>query len=147
MPEAQAGPIASYATLRIPSERFAVQDIGMTWKTIRLELARTPEFPEGSAAHAYVLRLPIDDNGFIESSALKHPVESPLVHRMWPDEPDRKGVVISRRAGWAFSYEVGDADDEGIFHLEHHPLKPGEYVTITETDGEQLPFKVVGCHA
>jgi hypothetical protein len=124
-----------------------VQAIGMTWKTIRLELARTREFPEGSAAHAYVLRLPIDDNGFIERSAMKHPAESPIVHRMWPGERDRNGVVISRRAGWAFSYEVGDADDEGIFHLEHHPINLGEYLTITEADGERLPFKVVSCHS
>lgn len=119
----------------------------MTWKTIRLELARTPEFPDGSAAHAYVLRLPIDDNGFIEHAAMKHLNESPVVHRIWPNEHDRTGVVISQRAGWAFSYEVGDADDEGIFHLEHHPIKLGEYLTITEPDGERLPFKVVSCHA
>jgi hypothetical protein len=75
--------------LRIPRLRNVVQDIDMTWKTIRLELARTAEFPEGSAAHAYVLRLPIDDNGFIERSAIKHATESPIVHRMWPGEPDR----------------------------------------------------------
>jgi hypothetical protein len=118
----------------------------MTWKTIRLELARTPEYPEGSAAHAYVLRLPLDDNGFIERTAMKHPSESPMVHRMWPNESDRVGVVISQRAGWAFSYEIGDADDEGIFQLEHHPIKIGEYLTITEADGERLPFKVVSCH-
>jgi hypothetical protein len=118
----------------------------MTWKTIRLELARTPEFPEGSAARAYVLRLPIDDNGYIERSSMKHPTESPIVRRMWPGVPDRNGVVISQRAGWAFSYEIGDADDEGVFHLENHPIKLGEYLTITEVDSERLPFKVVSCH-
>jgi hypothetical protein len=119
----------------------------MTWKTIHLELARTAEFPEGSAAHAYMLRLPIDDNGFIERSEMRHPAESPIVHRIWPGEHDRNGVVISSRAGWAFSYEVGDADDEGIFQLEHHAIKVGEYLTITEADGERLPFKVVSCHS
>jgi hypothetical protein len=118
----------------------------MTWKTVRLGLARTAEFPEGSAAHAYVLRLPIDDDGFIERAAMKHPSESPMVHRMWPNELDQVGMVISQRAGWAFSYEVGDADDEGIFHLEHHPIRIGEYLTITEADGKRLPFKVVSCH-
>jgi hypothetical protein len=133
--------------LRIPWLRSVVQNIDMTWKTIRLELARTAEFPEGSAAHAYVLRLPIDDNGFIERSAIKHATQSPIVHRMWPNKPDRTGVVISQRAGWAFSYEDGDADDEGIFQLEHHPIKPGQYLTITETNGERLPFKVVSCYA
>jgi hypothetical protein len=132
--------------LRIPQAKVARQYAAMTWKTIRLELARTAEFPEGSAAHAYVLRLPIDDNGYIERTAMKHPAESPVVHRLWPDEPDRSGVIINQRAGWAFSYEEGDADDEGIFHLQDHPIKLGEYLTITEADGDRLPFKVVSCH-
>jgi hypothetical protein len=109
----------------------------MTWKTIRLELARTPEFPEGSATHSYILRLPLDDDDLIDRAALKHPSESPAV---------RIGVMISQPGGWAFSYEVGDADDEGVFHLENHPIRLGQYLTITEADGERLPFKVVSCH-
>jgi hypothetical protein len=109
----------------------------MTWKSIHLELARTPEFPEGSAVHAYFLRLPLDDAGFIDRAAMEHPVESPRVRRMWPNEHDRNGVVI----------KPGDADDEGIFHLEHHPIRVGEYLTITEADGAKLPFKIVSCHS
>lgn len=118
----------------------------MAWKTIRLELARTPEYPEGSAAHAYVLRLPLDDNGLIDRSLLKHPDQRPVVRRLWPDEPDQQGVVIPVRGGWAFSYAPGEDDDEGIFHLEDHPIRIGAYLTITETDGERSPFKVVHCH-
>jgi hypothetical protein len=118
----------------------------MPWKTIRLELARTQNLPEGSAAHAYILRLPLEANGLIDRAAMKHPSESPIVHRMWPNEHDRNGVIISQRGGWAFSYEEGDADDEGLFHLEHHPIKMGEYLTIREVDGESLPFKVGSCH-
>jgi hypothetical protein len=38
---------------------------------------------------------------------------------------------------------VGDDDDEGVYHLESHPLRPGEYVTLTEPDGRRLPFRVV----
>ncbi|MBL0924632.1 MAG: hypothetical protein IBJ12_09245 [Sphingomonadaceae bacterium] len=117
----------------------------MTWKTIRLELARTPGIPEGSPSHAYILRLPLDTHDMIDRAAIKHPAERPAVRRIWPGQPDRIGVVISQRDGWAFSYEAGDADDEGVFHLENHPIRPGEYLTITETDGERLPFKVVAC--
>ena len=126
---------------------FAIrQTADMTWKTIRLNLARTGEFPEGSAAHAYVLRLPIDDNGMLEARQLRAAVERPVVHRMWPDERDKNGVIIPKGRGWAFSYREGDADDEAIFHLENHPIKLGQYLTITETDGEKLPFRVVSCH-
>lgn len=118
----------------------------MTWKIIRLELARTPEFPQGSPAHAYVLRLPIDDNGMLEKHILQHPDESPVVRRFWPGEADREGVIIPKGRSWVFSYAPGESDDEALFHLEDHPIQVGQYLTVTEADGEKLPFKVVSCH-
>jgi hypothetical protein len=118
----------------------------MTWKTIRLELARTPEYPEGSVAHAYVLRLPLDPEGVIDEEAFRAERDRAVVRRLWRGEPEQSGLVIRKRRGWAFSYEPGDDDDEGIFHLETHPIRLGEYLTLTEADGERLPFKVVHCH-
>jgi hypothetical protein len=118
----------------------------MTWKTIRLELARTPRYPEGSAAHAYLLRLPVNDNGMVETTALREAAEHPTVLRFWPNQADQTGVVIKQGRKWSFSYRPGPEDDEAIFHLEDHPIKLGEYLTITETNGEKLPFKVVSCH-
>jgi hypothetical protein len=118
----------------------------MTWKTIRFELARTPDYPDGSAAHAYVLRLPLDAGGLIDAGHLHDAGERSVVRRFWPGEPDQTGVVIRKGRGWAFSYAPGDADDEALFHLENHPIAVGQYLTITEADGRQLPFKVVHCH-
>jgi hypothetical protein len=45
--------------------------------------------------------------------------------------------------GWAFSYAVGDEDDEKLFHLEAHPMRLDDYVTITEPDGATFPFRIV----
>ena len=118
----------------------------MTWKTIRLELARTADHPDGSSAHSYVFRVPLDDEGFIEPEELKKAEKRPVVRRFWPGEPDQSGVVIASPKGWAFSYKVGEDDDEVIFRLKDHPLKIGEYLTITEADGRELPFRVVSCH-
>lgn len=114
----------------------------MAWKTVSLELARTEDFPEGSSTHAYVLRLPLDADGLVEHERLKHPDERPTVRRSWPNEHDRVGVVVAVPGGWAFSYSPGEEDDEPIFHLENHPIRPGDYLTITETDGKKLPFRV-----
>jgi hypothetical protein len=72
--------------------------------------------------------------------------ERPVVRRFWLGEPDQTGVVIRKGRGWAFSYAPGAADDEALFHLENHPIAEGQYVTIIEADGRQLPFKVVHCH-
>jgi hypothetical protein len=66
--------------------------------------------------------------------------------RIAPGEPDRNGVVIASSKGWASSYKIGEEDDEVIFRLKDHPLKVGEYLTIMETDGSELPFRVISCH-
>lgn len=114
----------------------------MNWKSIRLELARTREYPEGSASRAYLLRLPLAEDGLIDEDVLSRTPAMATVRRFWPNEPDMAGYVIRTPRGWAFSYELGDDDDETVFHLETHPIRLGEYLTLTEPDGSQLPFRV-----
>lgn len=114
----------------------------MTWKTIRLELARTERFPQGSASRSYLLRLPVGDDGLVDETTVKETPARATFRRFWPNEPDRIGYVVRTPKGWALSYEPGEADDEQVYHLESHPLRIGEYVTLTEPDGARLPFRV-----
>ena len=114
----------------------------MTWKSIRLELARTPDFPEGSASRAYLLHLPLSEAGLIDENMIRRAPARAIVRRFWPNEADLSGYVIPTAGGWAFSYEPGEEDDEKIFHLETHAMRPGEYITLTEPDGRRLPFRV-----
>jgi hypothetical protein len=114
----------------------------VNWKSIRLELARTKDYPEGSVSRAYLLRLPLNEEGFIDERALGSSPALATVHRFWPNEPDMSGYVIRTPAGWAISYEPGEEDDEVVFHLETHPIRLGEYLTLTEPDGSRLPFRV-----
>ena len=114
----------------------------MNWTSIRLELARTPDFPEGSASRAYLLRLPLDEDGLIDETARSAAPARATVHRFWPNEPDLSGYVIRTPQGWALSYAIGEEDDETVFHLESHPIRVGEYLTLTEPDGRRLPFRV-----
>ena len=113
------------------------------WSIVRLELGRTPEFPDGSASRAYLLRLPLNDNGLIDGVALAQNPALGTVRRFWPNEADERGYIVRKGKGWAFSYAMGEDDDEDVFHLESHPLRVGNYVTVTEHDGERYPFRVV----
>src|SRR5580765_7738714 len=61
-------------------------DRRMNWKSIRLELARTPEFPEGSASRAFLLHLPLDQDGLIDEEVLRDAPARATVHRFWPNE-------------------------------------------------------------
>lgn len=114
----------------------------MSWMRIRLTLARTPEHPEGSWEHAYELDLPLLPDGTIDRAAFSSAPGRATVQRLVPNAGVQRGAIVHKRRGWAFSYEPGDADDEDVFHLENHPLTEGSYVTLTEPDGEQLPFQV-----
>ena len=51
----------------------------MNWKAIRLELARTSDFPNGSASRAYLMRLPLRDDGAIDEGALDEAPEQATV--------------------------------------------------------------------
>jgi len=112
------------------------------WNVVRLELARTPEFPGGSASRAFMLRVPLDRDGLIDEASLARRPAMATVRRFWPSEPDQTGYIVRNGASWAFSYAVGEEDDEKLFHLEAHPLRTGDYVTITEPNGACYPFRV-----
>ena len=58
-------------------------------------------------------------------------------------KPDREGELHhTRHRQWAFSYVPGEADDEPFYKLDSHLFVVGEYVTVTEQDGEVLTFRV-----
>ncbi len=76
----------------------------MSLKRIRLELARTPDFPQGSPSHGYEFLAPLDAGGHLEPSAWPHAKCTCTVRRFWNNEPDEHGTLIHRRNGsWAFS--------------------------------------------
>jgi hypothetical protein len=115
----------------------------MTIKSIRLELARAKGHPAGDPRHAFILRAPLDLEGFLDKEAFMKARDLCSAVKISPDTGDEKGRLIHTRKGWAISYEAGDKDDEPIYSLGRHPLRVGEYVTITEHDGEERTFRVV----
>lgn len=115
----------------------------MTWKTIRLELARNAEFPEGSSEYGYELRAPLNADGHLDAETWKSERKGCMVRRFWRGEDDRTGELLHTRHGWAFSYEPGEEDDEALFKLDRHLFKQGEYITVSEPGGKAHTFKVV----
>ena len=115
----------------------------MSLKKIRLELARTSQFPEGSARHGYEFVAPLDAKGHLDPKGFAKAKGACTVLRFWNTNPDEHGQLIHRRDGsWAFSYQPGDEDDEPIFRFDRHHFVVGEYVTVTEHDGVARPFRI-----
>jgi hypothetical protein len=113
----------------------------MSLKKIRLELARTPEFPEGSAACGYEFIAPLDRTGHLDSRQWCKEKSKCTVRRFWLHANDEHGRLEHHAGGvWAFSYRD---DEEPIFRLDKHVFEPGAYLSVTEHDGVARPFKVV----
>jgi len=114
-------------------------------KRIRLELARNQQFPEGSARHGYEFVAPLGADNHIDAEGWRRNRSDCRVRRFWDGEPEETGHLVHRRGGsWAFHYDLqGDPDvDEPGYRFDSHAFKEGEYVSITEQDGELRTFRV-----
>jgi hypothetical protein len=116
----------------------------MALRHVRLELARTPDHPDGSIHCGYEMNLPLNADGRFDAAAWKTHAKECTVRRFWEGEDDENGYLVKVGRGWAFSYDPDtEEDDEPMFRLEDHRFAQGEYLSITEHDGVQRAFKVV----
>jgi len=116
----------------------------MSLKTITLELARNPGFPDGSAECGYEFTAPLDRDGRIDVEGWRANRDACRVRRFWRGEDDARGHLIhTRHRTWAFSYAPGEEDDTPFFRFEAHKFVTGEYVSITEHGRTAYTFKVL----
>jgi hypothetical protein len=115
---------------------------------IRMSLARTRAFPEGSNRHGYEFVAPLDDAGHIDRHAWTDSKAACVVHRFWGAEEEQRGRLTYRtkgqgKPGWVFDYDIeDDADDEAGFRFQDRVFRSGDYVSLTEADGEVHTFRV-----
>lgn len=115
----------------------------MPLKSIRLELARNRDFPLGSSAHGYEFVAPLTVDGHFDPEEWKTDKQKCSVRRFWAGEDDALGRLVHRGQRWAFHYDSPDVDeDEPIFRFDRHTFREGDYVSITEHDGQQRTFKI-----
>jgi len=116
----------------------------MALRRVRLELARNPDHPEGSAQHGYEFVAPLTDDGQLDLAEWRERRADCTVHRFWPGEDDAYGHLVHHRGHhWAFHYAGMPAtEEEPIFRFDRHRFVVGEYVSITEHDGVQRTFRV-----
>lgn len=120
---------------------------------IRLNMARSPGFPDGSSQHGYEFVAPLDATGHINPDAWKERRGLCKVRRFWAGEADQQGLLVRKAGGaggatWTFDYDPGaDDDDEAGFRFGDHAFQIGEYVSIRDDDGEMQTFVVTSTEA
>jgi len=118
-------------------------------KRIRLNLARSKEYPAGSARHGYEFVAPLDRTGHIDLELWRKHRDHCRVRRFWEGERDEVGHLIHAAGGneharWVFDYDnSAEHDDEAGYRFGAHAFQPGEYVSIRDEDGEMHTFQVV----
>lgn len=113
------------------------------WKSIRVELAETGDFPKGSPSRAYMFRLPLLRDGTVHEEVLRGNPSTAGFRRFWPNEPDRDGFIVPAGTGWALAFRPHRDGTEGEkVPIAFSRLLPGDGVTIGLT-GDSRPFRVV----
>jgi len=117
-------------------------------KRIRLNLARSKEFPQGSPRHGYEFVAPLDANDHIDPELWGKYREHCRVRRFWAGEEDEIGRLVHKPGGpehgrWIFDYEdiAGDEDESG-YRFGSHAFRMGDYVSIRDENGELHTFQV-----
>ncbi len=117
-------------------------------KRIRLQLARSKEFPSGSARHGYEIVAPLDDQGHIDAEEWNRQRAACQVRRFWGAEGDEIGHLVHKPGGaeharWMLHYGgVSDWDEEAGYRFGAHKFSVGEYVSIRGHDDELHTFVV-----
>lgn len=119
------------------------------FRRIRLELARSKEFPAGSAARGYEFAAPLDAKGHIDAELFRKYRDHCRVRRFWAGEEDQIGRLTHKpgsaeQARWVFDYDFEDTDDdESGYRFGAHVFAPGEYVSVRDDEGVMHTFQVV----
>lgn len=112
----------------------------MNWKAIRLELASTSQFPAGSVSRAFLLRLPLQQDGLIDEGEIARNPSLATVRRFWASEPDRVGHIVHANGGLVFSY---GRDRAACCTLAAQPITLGGQLRVATPELGELPFRVV----
>jgi hypothetical protein len=139
----------SFLHVRGLLEEAVMTQLPHVLKRIRLNLARSKDFPAGSARHGYEFVAPLDPDGRIDPELWRKYRANCGVRRFWEGEDDEIGHLVHKPGGaehtrWVFDYdETAEDDDEAGYRFGNHVFRNGEYVSIRDEDGELHTFQVV----
>jgi len=121
----------------------------MSLSRIVMRLARNPGSEVGGDdRRGYTLTAPLTATGLLDAEAYANARESCSVRRFAPDEDAVTGRLARRGQNWFFDYDRQSSDDdEPVHRLGDHHFVVGEYVTMTDEDGQPLTYRITEVQA
>ncbi len=117
-------------------------------RKVTMVLASGPGFPEGSPERRYDLEVSLEAGGVLDPARWQSDPEPWRATRLWPGEAPRRGdVQWDDDTGWWVRFFPGeDSAPDAPVHGVLRPagsLRPGDYVTIVEPDGQEYGYRIV----
>lgn len=114
--------------------------------TVRLNLAREPEHPDGSSDNGYAFTAPLDPGGRLDAGLWTRRRDERRVTRFSPDGPSAFGLLAHRRGGaggatWGFEFDTPAEEVDPGFGLDLHRFRSGDYVTVSHL-GKDHTYRV-----
>lgn len=117
--------------------------IGLTRVILRLGRNPAAGYPDGSDDYGYVIQAPLDSNGKLDADLWREKREQCTVRRFHPHETPADGWLRLRGDNWYFWYdEEEEGPEEPTIRLGAHEVRPGEYVTVREGDGDVMTYRI-----
>lgn len=115
--------------------------------TVRLELARQLEYPQGDTEHGYELVVPLTRNGRLDVSSWEAHPRACHVRRFRRGEADVVGHLERERQGrWHFKYKNQQLDEGPSFRFENEQFSLGQYISVRASDGNIYEFAISAVH-
>jgi len=113
----------------------------MTWCTVHLEPVRSQDFAKESRHLGYLLHAPITREARIDFAAFNAGQSRAVVEEFRGDAEARRGRLVHRdRNQWCFVF--GPGEEESVFHFEDHCFVPGEHISVRDSSGAELTYRV-----
>ena len=104
-------------------------------------LAKGPGRPAGDLEDRLTVRLALNAQGQIDSTAYDNDPSPWLAIRDRPGMEDKRSELIRLDEGWALQSMV--SEDDPLWAFEGHIFRPGELVRLGRPDGQELLFRIV----
>lgn len=121
--------------------------------TVTLALVVGPGLPPGEHPECRIeARLVLDASGRPDPAAWAADPAAWTARRTTPPEPPQDGTVhYDPDEGWTLRFWPREADraeaSPSRFDAGADPLRPGEYVRVTDADGSEWSYRIVGVTA
>jgi len=107
---------------------------------ILMVLAHAPGLPDGDLTDRLTLTAALTSNGQLDPEQ-----DQGAAVRERPGKPDKHSVLVPHEGAWVL--RGSDGDDDPLWAVDAHILRPGEPVVLRRPDGEELIYRIVASEA